>query len=178
MDQIVKQLEQSLRVVVSKCHEALGQIRTGRASSLLVENIVVEAYGQTLPVKQLGTISVGAAREMTISLWDQTVVQAVGKAIENSNLGVNPTIDGNLIRINFPPLTQERRTELGRLASKTAEEFKIEIRHHRDEANKKANALNIEDEKFKAKEKIQGVVDKANKEIEETLKGKVDEINA
>lgn len=177
MDQIVKNLEQSLKTAVSKCHEALSQIRTGRANSLLVENTMVEAYGQQMPIKQLGTINVGGARELSIQFWDQTVVQAAGKAIEASSAGANPTIDGNVIRINFPPLSEERRTELGRFASKTAEEFRIEIRHHRDEANKRANELNIEDEKFKAKEKIQAAVDKANKEIEAVLKSKLDDIN-
>ncbi|OHB20821.1 MAG: hypothetical protein A2939_04765 [Parcubacteria group bacterium RIFCSPLOWO2_01_FULL_48_18] len=177
MELILKQFEQDARAVIDGLRQELSGIRTGRANTLLVENIAVEAYGSKMPMKQLGSIGVVPPKEIVIQLWDQSVVNAAAKAIEASKLGLVPQVDGNTIHLNLPPLTAERRQELSKLANKITEEHKIKLRHQRDESNKKANELKDEDERFKTKEKVQEAIDKANKEIAGLLETKTKEIN-
>jgi len=177
MDDILKQLDQDIQTVLADLRQELAGLRTGRASTILVENIVVDSYGSKLPIKQLSSISVVPPKEITISVWDQSIINTVAKAIETSNLGITPQVDGNVIHINLPPLTQERRLELIKLAGKVCEEQKIRLRSSRDEANKKAKELAVEDERFTTKDKVQESIDEANKEIENLLKSKTEEIN-
>ncbi len=161
--------------------EQIAGIRSGRPSAKLVEDIVVDYFGQKLPVKQLGSISVIPPREIQISIWDNQAVNSAAKAIESSGLNVAANIDGNLIRINLPPLSNERRHELVKLVKKEAEEARIKIRHLRDERNKGIGRQEEEgeigeDQKFKLKEDTQKTVDKANEEIEKILGNKIKEI--
>ena len=134
-----------------------------------------------MPIKQVGSISVNPPREILISIWDKQAVSIVAKAIESSNLNVSANTDGNLIRINLPPLSAERRQELIKVVKKESEETKIKIRHLRDEENKKISQQEesgeiTEDQKFKLKEQIQKAVDKANGDIEAMLDKKIKEI--
>lgn len=176
MEEIIKELEQKTQSTFEALKQELTGIRSNRPTARLVEDIKVDYYGQQLPIKQLGSISIVPPREIDISLWDKNAIQPVVKAIETSNLGVTASPDGNLIRINLPPLTDERRKELNKLVKNIVEQTRIKIRALRDEANKKIKDL-PEDAMFKAKEKIQKAVDKANDRIEELLENKLAEIN-
>ena len=179
----VKELEQKLKVVVDSFKQELLGIRTNRPSAKLVEDIRVDYAGQSLMIKQLGSISIVPPKEIDINVWDSSAVASVAKALESSKLGFSANIDGNLIRINLPSLTQERRDELAKLVKSIAEQNRIKIRAGRDDANKKIEQSFkekkiSEDQKFKDRKKIQEAVDKANNEIENLLTGKVQEINA
>lgn len=175
-------LDQKLTSIAASFKDELSGIRTNRPTPKLVENIKVEAYGQHMTVKQVGAISIMPPREIDISVWDKDVVNVVAKAIEGSGLGVTANVDGTLIRINLPILTDERRKELEKLIRSMAEEARIKIRHARDEANKdierdfKDKKIS-EDKKFKGKEKVQKAVDEANKKIEDALESKLKEIS-
>ena len=178
---MVSNLEQKIKQALDYFKDQLSSIRGGRPNSKLVEDIFVEYFGQRLPIKQLGSINMVPPREIQISVWDKNAASAVLKGIEASNLNVGVNLDGNIIRVNLPPLSGERRQELTKLVKKETEEAKIKVRGLRDEENKEINrqfdGKEIgEDEKFKLKEKVQGIVDKANEEIEKILESKIREI--
>lgn len=179
---IIKDFEQKLKPLIESLKQELLNLRTNRPTPKLVENIKVDYMGQQLTLKQLGSISIVPPREIDVSVWDKNAVGPVAKAIETSGLGVTANIDGNLIRLNLPPLTDERRQELIKLVKSTAEQTRIKIRALRDEANKHAEAMFkdkkiSEDQKFKTKKQIQDAVDKANAEIEKLLEAKIKEIS-
>jgi len=178
---MVNNLEQKIKQVLDYFKDQLSSIRGGRPNAKLVEDISVEYFGQKLPIKQLGSINIVPPREIQISVWDKNAASVVLKAIEASNLNVGANLDGNVIRVNLPPLSGERRQELMKLVKRETEEAKIKVRGLRDEENKEINrqfeSKEIgEDEKFKLKEKIQEGVDKANGEIEKILEVKIKEI--
>lgn len=178
---MVQELELKIKENLEYLKSQFAAIRGGRPSPKLVEDIVVDYFGQKMPLKQLGSISVNPPREILISVWDKQAVATVAKAVESSNLNVSANTDGNLIRINLPPLSTERRQELIKIIKKETEEARIKIRHLRDEANKKisqqeeAGKIN-EDDKFKLKQEIQKKIDKANNDIEMMLEKKIKEI--
>ncbi len=156
-------------------------LRVGRATPALVENILVDYYGSKTPLKQLASISAPEPRLLIIEPWDRNAVTAIEKAIFSSDLGFNPIVDKNLIRISIPPLTEERRNSLVKIIGVKLEEAKVKCRTARDEAMKETADLFgakkiTEDEKFKAKEKIQELVDITNKDLENTAKLKEAEI--
>jgi len=176
---------QSLEIKIKESLEYLksqfAAVRGGRPSPKLVEDIAIDYFGQRMLIKQMGSISINPPREILISIWDKQAVSIVVKAIESSNLNVSANTDGNLIRINLPPLSVERRQELAKVVKKESEEARIKIRSLRDEANKKIKQQEesgeiTEDGKFKLKEQIQKSIDKANKDIEEMLEKKIKEI--
>jgi len=174
-------LELRIKDALNYFKDQISFIRGGRPNAKLVEDISVEYFGQKLPIKQLGSINIVPPREIQISVWDKNAASVVLKAIEASNLNVGANLDGNVIRVNLPPLSGERRQELMKLVKRETEEAKIKVRGLRDEENKEINrqfeSKEIgEDEKFKLKEKIQEGVDKANREIEKILEGKIREI--
>ena len=161
--------------------DQISSIRSGRPTPKLVENLTVDYFGQKMTIKQLGSISIVPPTTIQISVWDAQAVPGISKAVESSNLNVVANIDGNLVRINLPPLSSERRQELIKVIKKEAEEAKIKIRHIRDEENKKINRQEeeneiSEDQKFKLKEETQKEIDKANEEIEKNLENKIREI--
>jgi ribosome recycling factor len=156
-------------------------LRTGRASAGLIEHITVEAYGSTSPITSVGSISVPEPRMITVSVWDKGVVVAVEKAIRNAGIGLNPVVDGQTLRIPIPPLTEERRKELVKLAGKYAEEHKIAVRNVRRDGNEALKALEkkgeiSQDELKRYEAEVQGFTDAAVKRIDETLKTKEQEI--
>jgi ribosome recycling factor len=177
----LKSFEQKLQILIGSLKTELQTIRGSRPSPRMVEDIMVEYYGQQMPIKQLGSISIIPPREIDISVWDKGAVNAVAKAIETSNLRVTANTDGNLIRINLPQLTEERKKELEKVVRKMAEETRIRIRGARDEANKEikkqedAKQLS-KDAAFKKKEEVQKLVDKTNQEVESLLESKIKEI--
>lgn len=170
-EQLIKDLETGLSGAVQKLKQDLGQIRGNRPSAELVQDIKVNLYDQMLSVRELGSLSVLPPRTIQISVWDKAAVGAVMNAINNAHLGLSTTNDGNNIRAMLSPLGNERREELAKLVKKTAEAVRIQIRARRDETMKhlkdaEAKKEITEDEAFKAKEKAQKAVDKANGEVE------------
>ena len=161
--------------------DEFGSLRTGRASASLLDQVMVEAYGATVPISQVGAVSVPEARSITVSIWDKGVVVSVEKAIRNAGLGLNPVVEGQTLRIPIPPLTEERRKDLVKVAGKYAEHQKVAIRNVRREANddlKKAEKDSVisQDEQKRMEAEIQKFTDEAVKRVDEALKIKEQEI--
>ena len=166
---------------VAALKEDYAGLRTGRANSGLLDPVQVEAYGSTSPLNAVAAISVPEPRMISVSVWDKSMVVAVEKAIRASGLGLNPIVDGQTLRIPVPPLTEERRKDLVKLAGKYAEQQKIAVRNVRRDANddlKKAEkATEIsQDEQKKMETEVQKDTDAAIKRIDEALKVKEAEI--
>ncbi|MES1201737.1 MAG: ribosome recycling factor [Pseudomonadota bacterium] len=161
-------------------HEFSG-LRTGRASSALLDPIHVDAYGSNVPLNQVAGVTVPEPRMISVQVWDKGVVGAVDKAIRSSGLGLNPIMDGQTLRIPIPPLTGERRQELAKLAGKYAESARIAVRNVRRDAMEHLKKLEkehsiSEDDHKKQSETVQKTTDAHIKKIDETLKHKEDEI--
>ncbi len=158
-----------------------GGLRAGRAHVSLLDGIMVEAYGSMTPLAQVGTISVPDPRTLSVSVWDRSLAKAVDKALRESDLGLNPASDGQLIRIPIPPLSEERRKELVKIAGKYAEQNKVAIRNIRRDAldevkkMKKDNLISEDDEK-RYENEIQKLTDDSIKKIEEMLEIKEKDI--
>ncbi len=174
-----------MRTKMNKSIEALkrefNKLRTGRAHSSLLEGIKVECYDTQMPLEQVATISVPEARLITIKPWDQSIIGEIEKSILKSELGLTPMNDGKIIRINIPPLTEERRKDLAKLAKKMAEESKISIRNHRREANEMLKELKnekeiSEDDMYRGQEEVQKITDEFIKKVEELTENKIKEI--
>ncbi len=157
------------------------KVRTGRASVSLVDGIKADYYGTPTPLNQMATLTVPDPRTIVIQPWDQTAIGAVEKAILKSDLGLTPMNDGKLIRINIPPLTEERRKELVKVVRKMAEEAKVAIRNIRRDANdmikdlKKEKEIS-EDEQFKGQDEIQKITDDFIKKIDAACAAKEKEV--
>jgi ribosome recycling factor len=170
---------------MDKCVGALKEeyvsLRTGRASAGLLDQVMVEAYGATVPISQVGSVSVPDPRSLTVSIWDRGVVVSVEKAIRNAGLGLNPVVEGQNLRIPIPALTEDRRRDLAKLAGKYAEQQRIAVRNVRrdaiDELKKaeKDGAI-TQDELKRMTEEVQGFTDQAIKRVDEMLKNKEQEI--
>jgi ribosome recycling factor len=180
-DEIISELREKM----SKTGEALKRdfkkIRTGRASTALLDGIKVECYDTQMPVEQVASISVPESRLITIQPWDQTIIENIEKSILKSELGLTPMNDGKIIRIAIPPLTEERRKELAKLSKKMAEESKIAIRNHRREANDMFKELKSEkeiseDELYKSHDDVQKITDDFINKIDEITAEKEKEI--
>ena len=166
---------------VSALKDEFGGLRTGRANAGLLEPVRVEAYGSTSPLNAVAAISVPEPRMISVSVWDKSMVVPVEKAIRAAGLGLNPIVDGQTLRIPVPPLTEERRKDLAKLAGKYAEQQKIAVRNVRRDANddlKKAEKASeiSQDEQKKMEAEVQKDTDAAIKRIDETLKAKEVEI--
>lgn len=156
-------------------------LRTGRASASLVEPIQVEAYGQTMPLNQVGSISVPEPRMISIQVWDKSTVSAVEKAIQNAGLGVNPVVDGQSVRIPIPELNEERRVELTKVAAKYAEQARVAVRNVRRDGMEQLKKLEkdghmSQDEQKMWSEEVQEMTDQHIKQIDEALANKDAEI--
>lgn len=155
----------------------LGKIRTGRATTALLDTVMVEAYETRMPLSSLATISVPEARLLTIQPWDVSQTDAIEKAIRTSDLGLTPTNDGKLIRIQIPPLSEERRRELVKLVKKMGEEARVAIRMIRRDANDDLKKSTVpEDVKRKLQEKIQKMTDEQTRQIDSLLEQKEKEL--
>ena len=181
----MKEIQNKLQQQMDKTIEALkfefSTIRAGRANAQMLDKIRVDYYGTPTPINQVGSISVPEPRTLMISAWDKSAMKEIEKAIRNSDLGLNPTNDGEVIRINVPALTEERRKELCKQAKKASEEFKVRIRNERRDANDKLKKLEkegeiTEDELKKAQDNVQKMTDKYTKEIEALLETKEKDI--
>ncbi|MBI4117133.1 MAG: ribosome recycling factor [Parcubacteria group bacterium] len=179
---LIENLKKELSGALEFLKSDLVQIRGGRASPALVENLKVDAYGARLNLKEVATIMVPDAKTLIIQVWDKNGVNAVAKAIEESRLGLNPNVDGQNIKLAMPPLVDERRKEMIKLLHEKLEQARIRIRRGRDEVWHKIQNLEkekkiSEDDKFRAKEELQKVVDEYNKKVKEMGEGKERELN-
>jgi len=166
---------------VSALKDEFGGLRTGRASATLLEPVHVDAYGSSMPLNAVGAISVPEPRMITVNVWDKGMVTAVEKAIRNAGLGLNPLTEGTLLRIPIPPLTEERRRDLAKLAGKYAEQQRIAVRNVRRDAMEELKKLEkdhviSQDEHKRSGEEVQKFTDEAIKRIDEALKTKEHEI--
>ncbi len=146
-------------------------LRTGRASVSLLEPIIVDAYGSKVPLNQVSNISVPESRLITVQVWDESLINTVENAIRNSDLGLNPMIEGNLIRVPVPELSEERRKEIAKIAGKYTEDCKISIRNIRREGmdqikNEEKNKEQSKDESFQNSEDLQNLTDKFIEKID------------
>ncbi len=167
--------------VIDAFRKELQAVRTNRPNPVILEGLKVSYYGALVPLKQVGATSVELPRNIVIQVWDKEAVAGILKAIEASDLGVSASADGMIVRVGLPELSEERRGELIKHVGKVAENYRIQVRHFRDEANKAIQKAEEEggldeDGKFKLKEKIQEETDKANEDIEKLVETKLAEI--
>jgi ribosome recycling factor len=161
--------------------EEFSTLRAGRASANLLDQVMVDAYGSTMPLTQCASVSVPDARSLAVSVWDRGLIISVEKAIRSAGLGLNPVVEGQNLRIPIPPLTEERRKDMAKLAGKYAEQQKIAVRNVRRDGMddlKKAekDAVISQDELKRMETEMQKLTDEAVKRVDETLKTKEQEI--
>jgi ribosome recycling factor len=177
----LKELERRMRGAIDTLKKEFGGLRTGRASIHLLDPVVVNVYGARMPINQVATVSTPDARTISVQVWDRGQVTAVEKAIREANLGLNPVIDGALIRLPIPALNAERRQELIKLAHKYTEHARVAVRNVRREGMDFLKKLDkdgqmSEDDHHKNSAKVQELTDRLIKEIDQTLIGKEAEI--
>jgi ribosome recycling factor len=153
-----------------------GKLQTGRANASLVEHIDIDAYGQRQELRAVAGISIQDARSIVIQPWDRSILGAVEKAIQVSNIGVNPVNDGSVIRLNLPPMTEERREQLKKIVHKLAEEARISLRQHRQKVHDQLKEEKEEDVKKTLGDFLQREVDKYNEKIDELRTQKEEEV--
>jgi ribosome recycling factor len=178
----INELETRMRASLEALRRELSGLRTGRASTHLLDPVQVSVYGSKMPLNQVATISVPEPRTISVQVWDKGNVSAVDKAIREANLGLNPVVDGTLIRLPIPMLTAERRQELAKLAHKYAEQSRVAVRNVRRDGMEllkklEKDAKMSQDEHHKASAKVQELTDKLVKEIDDTLATKESEIH-
>ena len=174
----VKQAKQAMDKAVEAVKREFATVRTGKATTALLDLVRVEAYGNEMPLNQVASVAAPEPKLLTVQPWDKSLLKAVEKAILASDLGLTPSNDGNLIRIPLPPLTEERRRELVKVVHKFAEEGRVAVRHARTEAIsriKKAEHVS-EDEKKHTEKDIQKLHDERLKLVDEAVKAKEAEI--
>ncbi|NJO34188.1 MAG: ribosome recycling factor [Rhodospirillales bacterium] len=177
----LKDIEKRMRGALQVLKQEFGGLRTGRASATLLDPITVTAYGSRMPINQVATVSVPEPRMITVSVWDKSQVSAVEKAIRESDLGLNPVVDGTTLRLPIPELNQERRQELTKIAAKYAEQARVSVRNVRRDGMDLLKKLEKdheigEDEHRSLSAKVQEATDKVIKEIDAALAAKEAEI--
>jgi ribosome recycling factor len=180
-EKVFENMESSMEKAIAAFQKELNRLRTGRAAPALLEGIRVDYYGTPTPLNQTASINIPESRLIVIQPWDKSTIESIEKAIQKANLGLSPTNDGQVIRIAIPPLTEERRKELGKLAKKMAEDCKIGIRNIRREANESLKKLEkdkkiSEDDYHRATEDVQKSTDEKVKQIEKVMEAKQKEI--
>lgn len=181
--QVKKQLEEKMNKTIEALKSEFTTIRAGRANAQMLDKVRVDYYGTPTPINQVGAISVPEPRTLMINPWDKTAMGEIEKAIRNSDLGLNPTNDGQVIRISVPALTEERRKDLAKQAGKVSEEFKVRLRNERRDANDKLKKMEkegeiTEDDLKKSQDEVQKTTDKFIKEVDTLLKAKEQDIMA
>jgi ribosome recycling factor len=177
----LSQYKSRMDKAVAALKEEFGGLRTGRASVSLLEPITVEAYGSSMPLTQVGAVTAPEPRMLTVNVWDKGLVVSVEKAIRNAGLGLNPITEGQLLRVPIPPLTEERRKDMVKLAGKYAEQQRVAVRNVRRDAMddlKKAEKDHLisQDDHKRLADEIQHFTDAAIKRVDEALKVKEQEI--
>ena len=175
-----KDIEQRMNGAVDTLRREFGGLRAGRASTSLLDTVVVEVYGSKMPLNQVGSVSVPEPRLLTVQVWDGSNTAAVEKAIRNSGLGLNPMAEGSLIRIPMPELTEERRAELVKVASKYVEQARVAIRNVRKDGMDQVKADNDlpEDDAKRQSDEVQKMTDDHIKQVDQLLADKEKDIMA
>jgi ribosome recycling factor len=177
----LKDLERRMRGSIETLKKEFAGLRTGRASAHLLDAVVVNVYGQRMPINQVATVSTPDARTISVQVWDKGQVSAVEKAIREANLGLNPIVEGALLRLPIPALNAERRQELAKVAHKYAEHARVAVRNVRREGMDLLKRLDkdgdmSEDEHHKNSTRVQELTDKLIKDIDQSLTAKEAEI--
>jgi len=180
-EKVFENLKSDTEKIISSMEKSLGRVRTGRASVSLLDGIKVDYYGAPTPINQVATLSIPESRLIIIAPWDASVISAIEKAIQKSDLGLMPANDGKVIRLSIPQLTEERRKELVKVVKKMAEEGKVKLRNARRDANEelknlKKNNKMTEDELYGAQEEVQKLTDKSIEKIDKISAAKEKEI--
>ncbi len=181
MNEVIAKSEERMKRRLAHLGEDYAAIRAGRANPAVLDKIMVDYYGAPTPINQLAAVSITEARTLMIQPWDASVLRSIERAIQSSDLGINPQNDGKSLRIIFPPLTEDRRREIVKELSKMAEETKVSVRNVRRDAVEKVKAMKkngelTEDDLKKAEKKIQELTDRYVKEIDSTLEKKQKEV--
>ena len=179
--EVIMEMAEKMDNSLEAFKQELTKIRTGRASLSLLDGIKVEAYGSSMPLNQVGTLTIPESRQIVIQPWDPQVMAGIEKAILKSDLGLTPVNDGKVIRINIPQLTEERRKELVKIVKKIAEEYRVAVRNHRRDANdtlkkQKKNKEISEDEQFKLQDEAQKKTDSCIAKIDAVAADKENEV--
>lgn len=180
--EIIEKIEPELEKTVNFLERELTKVRAGRVSISLMEDLEVDCFGQKMPLKQLAAISTPEPRQIVVQPWDDSYIESIQRAMEKASLGASPIVDKKIIRLTLPPLNEEYRQRLVKILGEKKEEARKTIRHWRDESWKeiqertKAGEIS-EDSKFRAKDKLQELIDEYNKKIENISEKKIKEIS-
>jgi ribosome recycling factor len=177
----LNELEKRMHGAMDALKKELGGLRTGRASVNLLDPVMVDAYGQRMPLNQVGTVSAPEPRLLAVNVWDKGLVVSVAKAIREAGLGLNPSPDGQLVRVPIPELTAERRAELAKLAHKYAEQGRVAVRNVRRDGMESLKKLEkdhkiSQDEHRQKSDEVQKLTDRYVKQVDEVLAHKEKEI--
>ena len=178
---VLKEADQKMDKAIEAFRKELAHVRTGRASAALLDGVMVDYYGTSMPINQVASVSVPESRLLTVQPWDANILGELEKAILKSDLGLTPSNDGKIIRVSVPPLTEERRKELVKLVKKMAEDCRVAVRNVRRDAieklkaQKKAKEIS-EDDMFRQQDEVQKLTDNHVKEVEKILEEKEKEI--
>ena len=180
-EEVFQAMKEKMDKAIEAHKKELNRLRTGRASPALLEGIRVDYYGTPTPIQQTASITIPESRLIVIQPWDKTMIETISKAIQKANLGLSPANDGTVIRIAIPPLTEERRKELGKIVKKMGEESKISIRNIRREANESLKQLEknkslSEDESHRAMDEVQKITDQKIVDVDKLVEEKQNEI--
>ncbi|HOP35025.1 MAG TPA: ribosome recycling factor [Syntrophales bacterium] len=180
-DELIAELKETMKRQIQALEKSFSKVRTGRASLSLLDGIKVEYYGTPTPLNQVASLSVPESQLIVIAPWDVTVIGAIEKAIQKSELGLTPSNDGKVIRITIPPLTGERRKELVKVVKKMAEECRVKVRNARRDVNNDLKELKkegdlSEDELFRTQDDVQKITDEFIKKTDQVLAAKEEEI--
>ncbi|TAL15454.1 MAG: ribosome recycling factor [Aquabacterium sp.] len=180
---IKKTAEQKMARSIESFKTELGKIRTGRAHAGLLDQVQVEYYGSMVPISQVANVTLIDARTISVQPWEKGLGQKIDKAIRESDLGLNPSLQGDLIRVPMPPLTEERRRELTKVVKHAGEDAKVAIRNLRRDANEQAkkllkDKLITEDDERRSQDEVQKLTDRTINEVDKLVQGKEAEIMA
>ena len=183
LNEIKKDAQARMAKSIEALRHALVKVRTGRATTALVDGIKVSSYGSDVPLSQVASVAVTDARSLTITPWDKQMVSVIEKALINSDLGLTPNTAGMTIRINIPALTEERRRELTKVVHAEAEDAKVAIRNIRRDANQQVKDMLkdkqvTEDDVRRSEDEVQKITDSAIKDVDEVVKAKEQELMA
>jgi ribosome recycling factor len=179
--QLIKQTDADMLAAMEATKREFAMIRTGRANPAVLDRVTVEYYGERVPIKQVGTISAPEARLLVVSPWDKSLIKSIVDAITSSDLGLNPSTDGNMIRVPLPQLTTERRKELARQVKQKTEDGKIAVRNVRRDVIEKLRAMQkrgdiTEDDLRRDQEQVQKITDAHIKQLDELQTAKEREL--
>ena len=181
LEDVLKELRAGIDKAIDSLRRDLGKVRTGRAHAGMLDAIRVDYYGVPTPVQQMATVSVPEPRLIIVKPWEKTQVKALDKAIRDSDLGLNPQVDADLIRIPILALTEDRRKEMVKLTKKYGEDCKVAVRKHRRDANEMIETLDKDgdvaaDDADRAKKKVEDVVAEAGKQVDGVIAAKEKDI--